>query len=725
MGERDARPDESAGPERFRPASRNEISGNVLGSVVQAASVQGGVHVHTASARAPVPAQLPAPRPHFTDREREMRALTELSDVVIDDGSPVVVVINGVGGVGKTSLALAWLHRIREGFADGQLFADLRGSPGDDPPAPTDPGEFLGRFLRALGVAAQEVPADAEEQAALFRSLTAGRRMIIMLDNAASAAQVRPLLPGQASVVVAVTSRRRLSGLAVDGASFLPLGPLEEDGAVRLLDRMLGSSRTGAEPEEARSLAELCGRLPLALCVSAARLATRRHWTIARLVAELADESGRLAALSDEEDTSVQAVFDVAYRDLPPGPARLYRLLSVHPGVDFDVPAAAAAAGTDAASARDWLETLVDANLLEAGTDMRYRFHDLARLHARKTADQAEPETDLSEAFGRLLEHYLTTAVAADRAVIPDRWHLGRYYQKSPVTSFADSTEAIGWLERELENLTNMVAAAHDRGLHRETWELCEALWGLFVFRKHYTAWTKTHRIGVAAAESCGDPRAQARMLEALASAYLNLRDFAEAARCSGRALELERSCGHLAGEASALERLGIAQLAGGDGPGAIETFTRALGVHRRIGLERGVAMTMRYLGEALAREGRPREAIERFTEALEFFTDRGDEYNRARTLTGLARALVAEEKLAEADETLNAALRAAGEVGARHEQASIHGALADIARRRGDPASERRHLERSVVIFEELGAPQAEEMRERLAGLLGPDARH
>ncbi|WP_346041746.1 hypothetical protein [Actinomadura chokoriensis] len=691
---------------------RNEVAADVSGSVVQAGIVHGGIHLRTAAPGTgypAVPAQLPASRPYFTDRVREMGVLGRLSDAVRDGGTPGIMVISGVGGVGKTSVALAWLHAVADGFADGQLYADLRGFSAG---APAPPSESLGRFLRALGVAPEAVPADVDEQAALYRSVTAGKQLIIMLDDAASAAQVRPLLPGRGPSMVAVTSRRRLPGLAVDGASFLPLDPLDEDGAVELLDRMLGSGRTGAEPQAVRSLATLCGRLPLALCTSAARLATRGHWRIERLVGELADERNRLAVLG-EEDLSVQAVFDVTYRDLPPSAARLYRLLSVHPNGRFAAPAVAALAGGD--PARD-LDVLIDANLVDAAPDGTYRFHDLAHLHARTVA---EPDTERSSAFRRLLDHYLRMAVAADRVIIPDRWHLGREYDRPPAASFPGTVEAIGWLEGMLPTLRDMVAEAHKRGLHRETWELCEALWGVVVFRKHYAVWIETHVTGLASATALDDPLARARMLEALASARLNLGEFTEAARLSLEALALEQAAGHTDGEAAALERLGVAQLAQDQLGEAIETFTRALDVSRRASVDpaRGVAMMTRRLGETLLRDDRPAEAVEHLHAARDFFAGRGDDYNLARTLTALAGALIDTGRDADASDALDTARDAAARVDARHSLATVHVARARLAGRRDDASAEREHLEQAAAIYEELGSYQAQAIRDRLRG--------
>ncbi|MDL4813750.1 tetratricopeptide repeat protein [Actinomadura opuntiae] len=688
------------------------MSGSVAGSFVQVGTVRGGFHVHHAASEGwsrPVPAQLLPPRPYFADRTTEMEWLIQVSDAVTGTGEPATVLISGVGGVGKTSLGLAWLNRIREHFPDGQLYTNLRGFSGALPVPPDEP---LGHFLQALGVPSDAVPSGLGEQAALFRSITAGRRLIIMLDGAASAAQVRPLFPGHGPALVLVTSRRRLPALALDGASFLPLGPLDEDGAVQLLDGMLGAGRTRAEPTAARSLAALCGRLPLALCTSAARLAIRENWPISRVVAELADERRRLASLGhgDEGEISVRSVFDVTYRDLPAEAARLYRLLSVHPGARFALTDAAAVVAASAEQAAEPLEALVDANLVEEEPDGRYRFHDLARLHARDRAIEEEHEDDRVRAFERLLESRVGIAAAADRMVIPGRWHLGRHYAAAPAASFTGIADALAWLERELPDLADLVSTAHDLGLHRGAWELCEALWGLFTFRKHYAYWIRTHETGAASAAAMGDRRAEARMLEALASAHLNLRDFRAAADLADRALELERGTEHARGEAAALECLGVARLGSDDVAGAIDAFDRARQIQQEIGIERGVAMMTRRLGEALARDGQTTKAIDHLSRALAYFDGQSDDYNRARILLAISAALTADGRPGEARDSLDAALEAATRAGARHEQGNAHLALAGLARHDGDTDTERAHLEQAHAVFEALGAPQAAE---------------
>ena len=391
---------------------KNELSGTVVGPSVQAGSIHGGIRFDKGPAfSVPRPAQLPGPPP-CAGRERELAGLRRLTREDIAAHHPFLLVITGAAGVGKTALGLHWLHRLQDQYAAGQLFVDLRGFSGDGQPVP--PSDALGQFLRALGLGTEHIPAGQDERAALFRSLTADRRLIIMLDDAASEAQVRPLLPGRGPALVVVTTRLRLPGLAAAGARSLHLTPLDERGALELLTRIVGRERITAEPDAALSLVSLCGGLPLAVCASGARLAARHGWKIARVVAELADESRRLSALSREEDVSLNATLDVSYLRLPDEVAHLYRLLSVHPGPDIDPAGAAALVGIENGDAARLLDSLTDANLVEEGSNGRFRFHDLVRLHAREKLMVTESKPARRAAFTRLVDHYLGTATAAD-----------------------------------------------------------------------------------------------------------------------------------------------------------------------------------------------------------------------------------------------------------------------------------------------------------------------
>ncbi|WP_344397213.1 ATP-binding protein [Actinomadura alba] len=694
-------------------STHNQSSGTIHGSSVQARSIYGGVqfNVETRS-QLPIPAQLPSPG-FFADRHDEVRDLRQLIDRPVSAGHPTLIVISGPGGVGKTTLGLHWLNQIRDEYADGQLFVDLHGFSDGRPMPPSEP---LERFLRALGIPAESVPIDLDEQAALFRSLTAGRRLITMLDNAASAAQVRPLLPGPGPALVVVTSRRRMSGLVMEGARFFDVNPLHESGAVELLHHIVGAERIAAEQSEAMSLVALCGRLPLALCASGARLAARRRWPIARVVGELTDETRRLSALSVEDDVSVQAVFDLSYQALPEDAARLYGLLGLHPGADFDTAVAGALAYIGHDESARLLDMLADANLLEEGSEDRYSFHDLVRLHARGKLAETTSGDERQAAFARLVDRYLQTAVSADIAIMPGRWHLGAYYEAERRISFPDRAAALAWLELELGNIMAVLRAAHRKGLHEAVWQTCEAMWGLFLLHKHYRQWIEAHEIGVAAARACGDPVAQARMLEALGFAYLNLKDFDAARHHHDLALRLEEEADHPIGEASALEGLGIAELATGGNDRAIELFTRARRIHQRLGRPRGVALMRRHIGEALSGAGRHAEAVEDFSAALRFFEQADEPYHQARTLTSLANSHLSAGRLDDADDVLSRSLLITERSGARHEQAGVHASLAHLAARRGQGGVEREHLHKALAIYTELGAPQAQEVGDRLA---------
>lgn len=697
--------------------------------MVQAGTIHGDVHLGIGRlATLPSPAQLPATG-FFANRRHELDQLRQLAEGPRDDDSPLVIVVNGPGGVGKTTLALRWLHRISDSFDGGQLFVNLHGFSGGEPMAPAEP---LERFLRALGVDTATMPAGTDEQAAVFRTLTAGRRLIVMLDNAVSAAQVRPLLPGPGPALVLVTTRRRLSGLAVDGARYLEVGPLNDDGAVELLDRLVGADRVRDEREQAIELVGLCGRLPLALCASGARLAARRRWPIARIVRELTDETRRLASLGEEdEDASVQAVFNSSYGALGDERAqRLYRLLGLHPGVDFGADAAAALVGCERDEAARLLDSLAGASLLQEGEDDRYRFHDLVRLHARGEARTGETTAERDAAVARLADWYLRTAVAADLAIMPGRWHLGGYYRperRSEVDAtavFTDRETALAWLERERPNLVAVIEDAHRRGLHEHAWQLCESTWPLFLLGRHFRNWIECYETGLAAARACADPPAQARMLTSLAIAHSHRRDHATAIAYYERILRLDPPGGHRLGEGSALENLGVAMLATGQTERALEIFLRAKEVFAELGRARGVALLDRRVAETLSAQGRHTEAIGHFEAALRYYAEQDEPFHQARTLTGLAGAYLAIGRLDDAASGLHTALGAAVRAGARHAQALVRVGLADLAERRAEPENAREHLRAALSIYTELGAPEADEVTRRLATLPGTPPR-
>lgn len=738
-------------PDPSTPVS-NDLSGIVHGSAVQARDIHGGVHFAVAPpgpARMPVPAQLPAATAHFAGRSTELASLQRAADEYDPVRRLAVVVISGTGGTGKTSLASHWLHEVSERYEGGLLYADLHGH---IPDTATPPGEVLTGFLSALGTSPDRIPLELAEQAKLYRSLTNARRMLVLLDNAATAAQVRVLLPGpgprpaagnqdQAEqdqddkeqndkeqndpapaglpTVVVVTTRRRITGLAIDGARFIELGPLDDRSGAELLSRMIGTDRATAETEAVQTVVRLCGGLPLAVCVAGAQLAAHARWPVSRVAAELASERDRLGVLAISGDMSVRAAFDVSYQALPAAGARLYRLLSVIAGPDFGQELAAATADLRPRDATRLLDDLTAASLLEESGEQRFRFHDLLKLHAREQAE-VEPPDERAAAIGRAIGWYLAQAVAADVLIIPGRWHLNPMYEQARAAppAFGGRPGALRWAESELPGLVAAVREAHDEGLHEQAWQLCEALWGLFTHRKYFGYWIQAHLLGVASAQACGDPRAEARMRVQLGLAYLNLARPDRGRAEFVRALALDGQAGHRIGAATALENLGLADLSLGRPQEAIGSFIQAREIFSAIGVPRGVMGMTRHIGEAHRDAGRHEQAVRHLLDARRMAADLPDPYNEARSLTSLGQAYLLAAQPSLAAPVLREALGLMIGLGASYEQARIHAALADALLRLGQPGPAREHLADALGIYSGIDAPEAGDVKRRLADL-------
>lgn len=712
---------------------RNEFNGVARGPVVQAHTIHGDVSI-TVGSRWHSPALrslLPAAPANFCGRAAELAALEQLAFAPDAARRLAVTVVVGPGGLGKTSLVAHWLHRVVDRYQGGVLSADLGG---DRLPDAARTGAVLDGFLRMLGVAPDSIPATVHEQAALFRSVTVGRRMIVFLDNAASAAQVRALLPGpgpedpvKASPVsagetsgrpslVLVTSRWRLAGLAMDGARFVELDPLETPAAIELFGRVAGPDRVAAERTASRDVVRLCGGIPLAVCVSGARLAAHPRWPVSRVAGELAVEHARLSALSLPGDVSVRAAFDASYQALPTPAARAYRAVALIPGPDFCADLAAAALD-DQEHGQELLDALVDASLLDETADGRYRQHDLVRLHAR---EQSGPTRAAGEhqVIARCVAWYLHQAVAADLVILPGRWRLGPLYEQEAGArpAHAGPAAAAKWLESRLPGLLAAVHAAHDAGLHAQAWQLCEALWGILLFGKHYAAWLDSHRVGLASAQACADQRAEAQMHIQLGAAHRSLGALETAGEHFSSALELFRAAGHLLGEAAALDQRGVVRLRRACHELAISDFAKALAIHQAIGRPRGIALMNFNIGQALAASGRQEDAIGYLHAADRQFAVIGESYHRARALTALGGVLIGSGQARAAEEPLHEALAITGELGADYDRAHVHVRLADLAGALGQPGLAAQHLEQALALFSLVKAPLADSVRARLS---------
>lgn len=711
--------------------SDNDLSGTVHGFVVQAGSVHGGIHVSGGGARedVPQPWQLP-PSVRITDRTDELRALELHRCRAMEDGHPTLAAVSGLGGVGKTAVALAWLHTLRPHFPGGQLYADLGAQA---PDGPADPGEVVGRFLRALGVPTGQVPPALGERVALYRSLTADRQLVVLLDDAATAAQVRPLLPA-GRCVTAVTSRRRMPGLSLDGGHVIHLEPLSPEAAVELLDSTLADGRVAAQPEEARALVLLCAGLPLAVRIAGARLAARPRQGITAMVRALSEEHERLEALAIEGDHDVRAALDLSYQGLPPTAARLYRLLGLHPGREFGGPVARALLGEDAAEA---LDALYDANLLvdvaEASGGERYRFHDLVRLHAAARAAQDESADERTAALLRIGRHYLANADRAEEIIEPRRALLERDFEPECVVEEdfgadggqADAEGALDWLERELPNLMAVVRLARPMGAPELAWQLTDALWPLFPRRKLYREWREAHEEGLLAAEEAGDEEAACRMLTSGALGKLATGAPAEGLAMFERAAASFLERGDALGHARTLNYRGLAHQRLGRPDRAADLFARAADALPACGDLRAGALARFNLADVAFSQGRYEDAAVDSEAARLTLEAAGDAYNAARAAGLTGRACVHLGRLGRAESELSAALSALRAQAAGFEAARVLGGLAQLSERRGQPWQARQYYREALSLYSSVGrsrSAEADEARTRLGALEPPE---
>jgi tetratricopeptide (TPR) repeat protein len=674
--------------------THNEVSGTVAGPSIQARSIHGGVHFH-GSVTPIVPRQVPAPTAHFTGRRQELEMLRQATPVVV---------LSGAGGTGKTALACQWAQEASDRFPDGQLFVPLNGF---GTGSPRHPVEALRSCLAAFGGPVEE--SSLEQLTARYRSCTAGRRLLVVLDDAYSAAQARVLLPASTTSMAVVTSRGRLSGLIADGATLIDLGALSVFDSVELLAGVVGRSRVTREQEQAARLAELCGGLPLALSVAGARLVSRPRLTIAGVVARLADEAVRLEGLdTPDEELSVRGSIALSYRGLDEATAALYRRLARHPGPEFGL----GPVGSLTPHAVRLIDVLLEANLLQEVAEERYGFHDLVRLHALG-------EDEGPEALHAMTEWYLAAASRADLVVTPHRRRLEYRYRATPfgLPAFDDRDQALTWLERERGNLNAAGQAALDRGWAELAWQMSDVLWPLQLYRKSVDRRDIDAR-GLAAARLWGNPRAEARMLKRLGRTSSTLGEHESAERLLVEAVARSAEVGDVEGGIEAEEMLALAYRDAGRIDAAMPLLGQVLTARRGLGRSRDIALTLINLGDLSLRRGRSAEAVAFFHEAGELLAEsvRTDPYNPVRVRIGLARAYLAAADLARADRLAAESVEGMRRLGAEVAEAEALELAASIAARRGDRERCRQNLRRALKICEAHGSPRSVTLRRQLA---------
>lgn len=679
----------------------------------------------------PVPAQLPADLDIFTGRHAQ---LAELDARLLAGQQPagqapatVVLAISGTAGVGKTALAIHWAHQVRDRFPDGQLHANLRGfDPSGQVMAPT---EALHGFLDALGVAPGRIPPDLHDQAALYRSLLAGRRVLIVLDNARDAQQIRPLLPGAATCLVLVTSRDQLTGLiAVDCAHPVALDVFSPAEARQLLVGRTGEDRLSAEPDAAEQIIRRCAGLPLALAIAAAR-ARAAGFPLGLLAAELSDAHNCLDALdAGDVRADVRAVFSWSYRTLTPAAARLFRMLGLHPGADLSAPAAASLADLTPRRVRPLLAQLTQANLVVEQASARYTFHDLLRVYATDLAYATDPEPDRHAATVRLLDHYIHTAHAADRLLFPARdpipIPLTPPAPGATVETLTDESHAIAWLGAQWPVLLATLHHAADAGLDRRAWQLAWALDTFLDRQGHWheladawqTAWDAVSRLG--------DPAGQALTQRRLAQAHNRIRHTAHALAHSRRALDLYRRLNDQAGQAYTHHNLAVLLGRQGQIEPALEHSQQALALHRAAGHRRGQAVSLNASGWFHALLGDYRQAVAYCQEALALHQQLHDRHGEAATWDSLGYAHHHLGRHDVATDCYQHAVALLRDVGDRYNEADVLNHLGDTHHATGRFEAARTTWQQALAIFHEFGHPDAQQLRAKLRALDAATAR-
>ncbi|NKE57716.1 tetratricopeptide repeat protein [Lentzea sp. PSKA42] len=607
-----------------QPTVRSEMSG-IAGHVVQAGDVHGGVHLHQAkSSDAGPPRQLPADVRGFVNRVVELGRLDRLlDDRTPEFAAPAVVLIAGTAGVGKTSLAVHWAQRVRNLFPDGQLYINLRGY---DPGAPVTPESALNLFLQALGVRASAIPSDPQAKAMLYRSLLADRRVLVVLDNAATVSQVRPLLPGTASCLVLVTSRNRMPGLVSrDGAVRVTVDVLDDSEAVTLLRNLVEEHRGDDDLEELNELSHLCARLPLALRIAAERAATRPWMALSELIHDLRDESalwGALSSADDDEADAVRTVFAWSYRALPNAAAQLFRRLGLHPGAEFGLGAAAALAGLNTGAARHVLDVLLAGHLLEQVGPDRYQLHDLLRAYAIDQVRHDEPPDEQRAAIFRLLSWYLSAAEQAYLSVSRGGRHLKIDVEAAELPSapeaFADREQALAWYGRERSNLMAATRVAAECGFDRIAWQIPGTLAVIYDNHDSADVWLATERAALEAARRVGDRYGQGVLLDRQGIKFRKLRRADEALDCFREALEVFEFLGNGLGKARVTNGMGVVHMEAERLQEARASFERAITAEPLSDGETSMrALATVNLGDTHLKLGSPEEALRCVADAM------------------------------------------------------------------------------------------------------------
>ena len=656
--------------------------------------------------RRSVPDQIPPPPRGFVNRAADLEKLDNMSRVTDTGEGPAVVVLSGTHGIGKSAISRYWARRAKARFVDGCLYTDFgelrhRGGVLVD--------DVLGRYLADLGVPEETIPPDFAGRAALFRSHTAGKKVLILLDDVERAAEVMPLLPNAEGSMVIVAGRNPFPELVADVARPLRLSRLSQESGEEILEAMIGDGRVRAEREQVAELLRICDGLPVAMRVCGARLEIEDDRPVSWLVDLLADEERRLRELSGPKGT-LDAVFNEAYIALGEDEQRLYRRLGSHPGIAFTAAASAAALDEPVVKAAALLERLAGAQLLEVdGT--RYRFHDLLRLHARNTARREESERDREAVAWRLVKHYERAAWIADVAISPDRLRIGSEpddLQEGELV-LRSGEAAFVWFEDERMNLLAAIRAAAERGWDSEAWRICDFLWPCYFNRKPFAEWIEAYGLGADSAHRCENAAAEGRLRAGLAKALMEVGEFVASERELAAAERLSRESGHRHLCASVLEFRGHLELARNRFAQARDAYQGSRDLHGALGVVRGVTLQDYHLGRALAGLEEHEKAVDSYARALEHVDPATDELLMGRTLIYLAESQL---KTDDSDGGARSAMRALEIMrrnGLPYYEARALEVLAALAASAGQSDDAARRLHDAHAIYSSISSPRAE----------------
>jgi DNA-binding SARP family transcriptional activator/tetratricopeptide (TPR) repeat protein len=671
-----------------------------------------------------VPRQLPAAVASFTGRAAELGVLSGLLEhMPAAGGSVVISAIGGTAGVGKTALAVHWAHLAAGQFPDGQLYANLHGFGPAGRPVPA--ADAVRGFLGSLGLPQDRIPADLDAQAALYRSMLAGKRMLIVLDNAGDEAQVRPLLPGSAGCLVVVTSRRSLPGLAAEGARVITLDVMSQAEAGELLSARLGARRAAAEPEAVSELAALCARLPLALAVAAVHAAARPDVALASLTAQLRDMGGRLDELAaGDQASSVRAVLSWSYQDLSEPAARMFRLLGLHAGPDVTAAAAASLAGIGAPEARRLLAELSSAHLITEPAAGRFSYHDLLRAYAIELVRTHEDGAARRAAIHRILDHYLHTAWSAANLILPGRdpaLILARPQPGTAPEALRAGDDALAWCRAEHHVLLAATAQAGAGGFDSHAWQLPWALADYFSRTGHWADLAGTHRTALAAALRLGDRAGQARAHQGLGHAQVMSDPGQTRHPHLMQALALYRELGDQMGQAWIHNGFALALDTQRRHRAALDHARKVLSLARASGHRGEEAGALNMIGWQHAQLGDYPQALAYCQPALAMLREVGDRQGQAATWDSIGYIHHHQGDHARAAACYEQGLQQAREMGSRLMQAQILDHLAATRAAVGDPQAAADAWRQALSIFSDLRHPDADEIRRKLGE---PEAR-